>query len=89
MDAMIVWEMTGYIGLIAFALAWIPQTVETVRRGRCDANTTFLWLSALGSVSLVAYSLLRRDAVFAALNTMTTIGALVNAYYRMFPSRAR
>lgn len=78
----------GYVGVVAFALAWIPQTVETVRRGRCEANPMFLLLSAVGSAALMAYALARRDAVFSALNAMTCLGALINAYFRAFPSAA-
>lgn len=81
-------EYVGYVGVLAFALAWIPQSWETVRRGRCDVNPFFLALSAVGSAALTAYALQRRDPVFSALNAMTTLGALINAWYRAFPSAA-
>jgi hypothetical protein len=42
----------GYVGLAAFALAWIPQSWETIRDGRCGANRSVLSLSAIGSLSL-------------------------------------
>lgn len=75
----------GYIGLIAFALAWIPQSWQTVREGRCGANRSFLALSALGSLCLAGYAFLRGDAVFASLNALTSAGALVNVYFSFFP----
>lgn len=78
-------ESLGYIGLIAFALAWLPQSWETLRAGECGANTAFLALSALGSAALASYAFARREWVFFVLNTMTTLGALVNAWYRFFP----
>lgn len=81
-------EWIGYVGIAAFALAWVPQSLETIRAGRCDVNPAFLSLAALGSISLTAYALLRGDAVFSVLNTLTTIGALINLRYRAFP-RAR
>lgn len=77
--------MVGYIGLVLFALAWIPQSWETVRAGRCGANRAFLVLSALGSLSLTVYAFLRGDAVFSSLNALTTLGAMVNAYFSAFP----
>lgn len=80
-------ECLGYVGLVAFALAWLPQSWETVSEGECGANAAFLALSAVGSAALTAYALVRRDPVFAALNGMTTLGALVNVWYRAFPRR--
>lgn len=78
-------EWIGYVGLVAFALAWIPQSIDTVRSGRCSVNTTFLSLSFIGSVSLVVYAVWRRDTVFAVLNSMTTLGAFINLYYKLRP----
>lgn len=81
-------QFVGYVGLVAFGLAWLPQSWETVRAGECGLNAAFLGLSALGSVALTAYAALRGDAVFGALNAMTSLGALVNIWYRVFPRRA-
>jgi lipid-A-disaccharide synthase-like uncharacterized protein len=78
-------EWIGYVGVIAFALAWIPQSLDTIRAGRCDVNVTFLLLAALGSFALMAYSFLRHDTVFGIVNAMTTMGALVNLFYKFFP----
>ena len=75
----------GYAGLIALALCWIPQSAETVRSGKCGANLKFLLLSALGSFLLMMYALLRDDTVFSILNALTTIGALLNLYYKVYP----
>ena len=75
----------GYVGLGAFALAWIPQCWETVRAGRCGANRSFLSLSAVGSLSLGCYAYQRGDAIFLSLNALTTLGATVNIYFSVFP----
>ena len=42
-----------------------------------------------GSVALMLYALLRGDAVFSTVNALTTLGALVNIYYRRFPRTPR
>ena len=81
-------EWIGYVGIVAFALAWVPQSLETVRAGRCEVNLSFLLLAALGSFSLMTYAALRHDLVFSSLNALTTAGALVNVFYRLFPRRA-
>ena len=76
-----------YVGLVAFALAWIPQSWETIRAGRCEVNRSFLGLAAVGSFSLTVYALQQGDAVFSTLNALTTTGALINLTYSLFPKR--
>ena len=78
-------EWIGYAGVIALVLAWVPQSMETIRAGRCDVALGFLLLGALGSASLMCYALLRGDMVFSILNGLTTIGSLINLYYKLFP----
>lgn len=75
----------GYVGLVAFALAWVPQCYDTVKAGRCAANRTFLQLAALGSLSLTVYAFLQNDPVFSTLNALTTAGAAINLYYSLLP----
>lgn len=78
-------QWLGYIGLTALALCWIPQSMETIRLGRCNVNFTFLILSAIGSSTLAVYALSINDTVFTILNALTTSGAMVNIYYKIFP----
>jgi len=78
-------QWIGYVGLIALVICWIPQSLETIRLGRCPVNLTFLVLSSVGSFSLAVYAFSRGDPVFTALNIVTTLGALLNLYYKLFP----
>ncbi len=78
-------EWLGYIGLTALALCWIPQSVETIKLGRCNVNFTFLVLSAIGSTTLAFYAFSINDTVFTILNALTTTGAMINIYYKVFP----
>jgi len=80
-------QWIGYIGVIALVLSWIPQSVETIRLGRCPVNLNFLILSVVGSLSLAAYAFTLGDPVFSILNTITTVGALLNMYYKLFPRK--
>jgi len=77
----------GYIGLAALALCWIPQSMETIRRGECSVNTGFLVLSLIGSVTLAIYAWSIDDPVFMILNSITTAGAGVNTYYKVRPGK--
>lgn len=78
-------EWIGYVGLTALAVCWIPQSVDTLRHGRCDVNLGFLILSAFGSAALALYAVLRHDTVFTLVNILTTSGALLNLFYKLLP----
>jgi lipid-A-disaccharide synthase-like uncharacterized protein len=82
-------QWIGYLGLVALALCWIPQSVETIRLGRCPVNLAFLILSSLGSFCLAIYAISLGDPVFTILNALTTAGALVNMFYKIFPRASR
>lgn len=75
----------GYVGLVLLAVCWIPQSWETIKRGRCEVNLLFLILSSLGSISLMIYAITIGDTVFSLLNAITTVGALINLFYKIFP----
>jgi MtN3 and saliva related transmembrane protein len=75
----------GYVGLTALTLCWIPQSIDTIKQGRCPINLTFLILSSLGSFTLVVYARSLGDPVFTILNTLTTLGAALNVFYKIFP----
>ncbi|MDE2039388.1 MAG: lipid-A-disaccharide synthase N-terminal domain-containing protein [Elusimicrobia bacterium] len=77
----------GYVGAVAFAAAWVPQCVETLRLGRCDVNWGFLILQSVGSMALVGYSIARGDMVFCAVNVLATIGALLNLAVKLRSAR--
>ena len=78
-------QWCAYVGLAAFSVAWIPQSIDTIKAGRCEVNALFLFLSMTGSLALMLYALMRGDPVFSMVNGLTTLGALVNMYYRRFP----
>jgi lipid-A-disaccharide synthase-like uncharacterized protein len=78
-------QVIGYIGLAAIVICWIPQSLETIKLGRCPVNLWFLVLSVIGSASLAIYALGIGDPIFGVLNSLTTVGALLNTYYKLFP----
>jgi lipid-A-disaccharide synthase-like uncharacterized protein len=80
-------EWIGYLGMTALAICWIPQSIDTIRHGRCDVTLGFLLLSALGSTSLAVYAFSRADVVFVLVNMLTSGGAMLNLYYRLSPRR--
>lgn len=78
-------QWLGYIGLIALVISWIPQSLETMRQGECGINGAFLILLLIGNLSLALYAFSIGDTVFTVLNSLSTVGVLVNLYYKFFP----
>lgn len=78
-------QWLGYVGLVMVAICWVPQSLETIRRGRCEINLLFLILSAVGSSCLMTYAFFGGDTVFSVLNAITTVGSSLNLYYKLFP----
>ena len=77
-------QWIGIVGLLALAAGWIPQTLETIKLKECRVNTLFLLLYLIASVSLTIYALSLNDMVFTILNAMTTLGAVINLYYKFY-----
>jgi lipid-A-disaccharide synthase-like uncharacterized protein len=48
-------------------------------------NLTFLILYSLGSLILAVYAWSLGDPVFTTLNTLTTLSAALNIFYKLFP----
>jgi lipid-A-disaccharide synthase-like uncharacterized protein len=76
-------QFIGILGLLALAAGWIPQTVETIKLKQCNVNFYFLILNLIGSISLTIYAISLNDIVFTVLNSMTTIGAFINLFYKV------
>lgn len=76
-------EYIGIIGLLALAAGWIPQTIQTIKEKDCNVNLGFLILNLIGSISLTTYALFLHDPVFTILNSMTSLGAFVNLFYKL------
>jgi MtN3 and saliva related transmembrane protein len=82
-------QWIGYFGLSCLVLCWIPQSIDTIKQGRCPVNLTFLLLSALGSLCLALYALSLGNPVFTVLNSLTTLGTVINITYKFFPRKQR
>ena len=65
--------------------AWVPQTLETIRRGYSGTNLLFNAMYMTASLLLTVYALLIEDWVFVALNALLSIGSGINLFYKLFP----
>ena len=75
--------LTGYIGLTALVMGWVPQTLQTIKEKECKVNSNFLILNFIGSVSLTIYAIYLGDIPFSVLNSMTSLGAIINIFYKL------
>lgn len=71
----------GLAGLILLLIAWIPETIKTIREKKSPVELKFSLVYALGAASLMAYAYLLGDWIFTTLNLLTMIMALMNSYY--------
>ena len=76
-------QWIGIVGLLALAAGWIPQTIETIKLKDSKVNMSFLILNLIGSISLTTYAIFLHDPVFTILNSMTSLGALINLFYKV------
>lgn len=80
-------EVLGWTGFAVLIMAWIPQTMDTIKAGRTDMNIAFILMYVISSLLLTIYSVLENDHVFIALNALLTIGSGINLFYKLFPRK--
>jgi lipid-A-disaccharide synthase-like uncharacterized protein len=59
------WLAIGLVGQALFAMRFLVQWISSEREGRSVLPTAFWHLSIVGSLTLLAYALHRRDLVFS------------------------
>lgn len=80
-------EILGWSGFAILIMAWIPQTIDTIKAGRTEMNIAFILMYVFSSLLLTIYSVLTYDMVFIALNGLLTVGSGINLYYKLFPRK--
>ena len=59
-----VWKVIGWLGNAAFSTRFLIQWYATEKLKRVVVPTVFWWLSLVGSLLFLIYSLRQRDSVF-------------------------
>lgn len=80
-DGASLWLGIGFAGQAIFGTRFIVQWIATERKRRSVVPVSFWYLSLLGSLFLLAYSIYRRDAVFIAGFSLNMIIYLRNLYF--------
>ncbi|GAB5409945.1 MAG: hypothetical protein BalsKO_23100 [Balneolaceae bacterium] len=81
-------EILGWSGFAILIMAWIPQTIDTIKAGKTEMNLAFILMYVFSSLLLTVYSVLENDNVFIALNALLTIGSGINLFYKLFPRKS-
>lgn len=58
------WLVAGFSGQAIFSLRFLVQWITSERRGRCVIPVAFWYLSLAGGLTLLAYTIFRKDPVF-------------------------
>ena len=73
-----VWKVVGWLGNAVFFSRFIVQWYATEKKKQVVVPQAFWWLSLVGSVTLLAYSLHQQDSVFIFAYAFTWIPYIRN-----------
>jgi lipid-A-disaccharide synthase-like uncharacterized protein len=75
------WKLIGYLGVFLFAGRWFVQLAASKISGKVTMPTTFWYMSAAGSILLLAYFTFgKNDSVGVLSNLFPLFVALYNLY---------
>jgi lipid-A-disaccharide synthase-like uncharacterized protein len=78
------WKLVGYVGVLMFAGRWFVQLAASRASGKPVMPITFWYMSALGSLLLLAYFIFgRNDSVGILSNLFPLFVALYNLYLEL------
>lgn len=73
-----VWKVIGWLGNLVFFSRFFVQWYATEKKKQVVVPQAFWWLSLIGSVTLLAYSLHQKDSVFIFAYAFTWIPYIRN-----------
>lgn len=73
-----VWKIVGWLGNAVFFSRFLVQWYATEKKKQVVVPALFWWLSLAGSMTLLAYSLHKRDSVFIFAYAFTWIPYIRN-----------
>ena len=76
-----IWMAVGFAGQVVFGGRFVVQWIASERRKRSVIPVVFWYLSMLGTIILLTYSIYRRDPVFIAGYSLNFIIYVRNLYF--------
>jgi len=80
-------EWTGWLGIILLAIAFIPSTIATIKKGKSELKMSFLIPYSAGVLLVIYYSILLNGMPFVALNIVLLILLAIDIYFAVFPRK--
>lgn len=80
MDKDVWWLAVGFLGQALFMMRFVIQWIQSERHRRSVVPVAFWYFSILGGVTLLAYSVHRKDPVFIAGQLLGVFIYLRNLY---------
>ncbi len=68
----------GVFGALCIVIAWVPETLQTLRTKKTGLSLGFNIIYIIGSAALTWYSITLGDMVFIVLNCIATALSLIN-----------
>ena len=75
--------IVGLAGAILIVIAWIPETIHTIRAKKSGLEIHFAVIYVIAAILLTIYSILILDFVFIFLNSIAAILGAINSYYTL------
>ena len=76
-----IWLVLGFVGQAFFSARFLVQWLATERKRRSVVPEAFWWLSIVGSLTLLAYAIHRKDPVFILGQAFGTIVYARNLHF--------
>lgn len=76
-----IWMAVGFVGQMVFGGRFVVQWIATERKRKSVVPTAFWYMSLVGTLVLLAYSIYRRDIVFIAGFSLNLIIYVRNLYF--------
>lgn len=73
----------GIIGMALIIIAWVPETIRTLRTKKTGLELRFNIIYVLGSLLLTVYAITIQDIIFTTLNAILFLISLLNLRYTL------
>jgi len=70
--------LIGLAGMIILVIAWIPQTIEVIKKKKSSIPKRFSAIYSIASLFLTLYAISIMDLIFTALNFLAFIQSFLN-----------
>lgn len=78
-------EIIGLIGAFLLMIAWMPEIINILKKGKSKMDNTFTGIVLLATLILFIYSILINNLVFIVVNSFILFEVSISLYFSFFP----